>query len=102
MELGNLEVTRGAYVQAKEEEARQEQGDNVTLVLKLPNGSNGSHTFAAGVTVAYVKMIVEQNHDLPANKIVLKLGGRTLIDPLSLCDCGIQPGGKVEVDVLQQ
>ena len=100
MELGNLEDTRGAFVQAKEEEARQEQGDSVVLVLRLPTGASGMHTFAAGVTVAYVKMVIEQTYELPANRTIIKLGARTLIDPLSLCDCGVQPGGKVEVDVL--
>lgn len=101
MELGNLEAAREAAAIRKQEENLQEQGGEVTLKMKLPDGSVKVHAFAAGVTVAYVKMTLEQ-YALDISHVVLKLNGRALIDPLSLCDCGIQPGGEVDVEVVAQ
>ena len=59
------------------------------------------HRFPAGVTVAYVKMQVEQQHGL--SNTVLKLGSKVLIDPFSLCDYPeMQPGATVTVTVEQR
>eukprot|EP00798_Chlamydomonas_sp_ICE-L_P007415 gene7415-544_t len=110
MELGNLEAAREAAAIRKQEENLEEQGADVKLNMKLPDGSVkvaavargtlavGTHTYAAGATVAYVKMTLEV-YSLTASSVVLKYNGRPLIDPLSLSDCGIQPGGGVDIEV---
>ncbi|GAX81663.1 hypothetical protein CEUSTIGMA_g9091.t1 [Chlamydomonas eustigma] len=101
MELGNLESTRGAYQNTKQMEADEEQGDEVTLVLKLPDGAY-EHRFKIGVTVAYVKLVIEKEHGLAMDKTLLKLNGKLLLDPFSLCDCqGVAAGLKIDVEVIR-
>lgn len=60
---------------------------------QLPDGTQHTHTFKMGATVAYVKLQVEQAYNIPMSKQKLTTSaGRTLIDPLSLADCpGITP-----------
>ena len=97
MELGNLEETREAYVRAKDAEQQQEQGENVVLVLSLPEQGEKKHEFKVGMTVQYVKAFIEQTYGLKMAQIVLKVAGKTLIDPLSLSDC---PGIAGQQEVL--
>lgn len=101
MELGmDLEGTRNAYSDTKEAEARQEAGEEITLLIKLPDGSEHAHSFVLGVTVAFVKLIIEKEYEHPVSKLVLKANGKVLIDPLSLSDCpGFQAGVTVAVEV---
>lgn len=101
MELGtNLEETRDAYQRAKDAENQAEQGEAVVLLLKTPSQGTHAHSFKVGVTVAYVKLLVEQSYGIPMAKCVLKIAGKPLLDPLSLSDCpAIKPGGQVEVEV---
>ncbi|KAG2438833.1 hypothetical protein HXX76_005374 [Chlamydomonas incerta] len=60
-----------------------------------------AHTcFKVGVTVAYVKAFLAEQHQLEFAKLKLLTGGRLMIDPLSLGDCpGVAPGKEVEVEV---
>lgn len=58
-----------------------EEGENCVLVLQLPDGSQHSHSFKLGVTVAYVKLQVQQLYGVPMEKQLLQTGGKTLIDP---------------------
>eukprot|EP00955_Chlamydomonas_euryale_P046836 353517-Chlamydomonas_euryale.AAC.2 len=54
-----------------------------------------------GVTVAYVKLALQQQYGLPMATTQLKLNGRPLLDPLSLSDCpGISAGQEVSVEVI--
>ncbi len=56
--------------------------------------------FPAGVTVAYLKLVVEQQHGVAVAQQVLKLGDKTLIDPFSLCDYpAMQAGAQATVSV---
>ncbi|KAF5840116.1 hypothetical protein DUNSADRAFT_17717 [Dunaliella salina] len=57
-----------------------------------------SFRFPAGATIAFVKMIIEQNHNIEIAKQVLKLGEKTLIDPLSLRDY-FPSGCEAKIDV---
>ena len=51
MELaGNLEGTREAQAKVKEDEARQEQGEEAALLLHLPSGATELISFPVGVT----------------------------------------------------
>jgi hypothetical protein len=100
MELGNLEETRGAFVDAKNAESAQEQGGDVVLLLNVPQRGEQRHSFKMGATVAYVKLVVEQEYGLPMATVVLKANGKALMDPLSLSDCpGFAPGQVVNVEV---
>ena len=101
MSLGvDLEATRQQFTDAKAEELRQEEGDSVKLVLRLPDGVEAQHDFKLGHTVAYVKLEIEQKHGLPMAQLQLKMGGKVLIDPFSLADiAAITPGGVNLVDV---
>lgn len=101
MELGrDVESARTAYSSVKEQEALQEQGQEATLVLTLPSGETVPCKFKVGVTVAYVKLHLQEAHGLDMSKVVLQMNGKRLLDPLSLLDCpGIAPGKTVEVQV---
>jgi hypothetical protein len=102
MELGDLEGTRGAFQNAKQIESNVEQGEEVTLVLQLPDGTY-AHNFKLGATVAYVKLVIEQEYGLTMDKTLLKLNGKPLLDPLSLCDCqGVSAGLSVNVEVINR
>ena len=54
-----LESTRGLFSSAKAQEQQQEEGDTVSLALRLPNGELKQHTFKAGHTIAYVKLQIQ-------------------------------------------
>lgn len=57
MELGaDLESTKGTFARTKAQELQEEEGASVTCALHLPGGSVDKMSFAAGVTVAYVKV----------------------------------------------
>mmetsp|Transcript_352 Transcript_352/g.877 ORF Transcript_352/g.877 Transcript_352/m.877 type:complete len:102 (+) Transcript_352:194-499(+) len=98
MRVEGLEETRNAYTKAKEEEQRQEQGDQIDLQFSFPDSQTACHRFPAGATIAFVKMIIEQNHSVESAKQVLKLGEKTLIDPLSLRDY-FPSGSEAKIDV---
>lgn len=97
MELnGDLEHTRSAFSAEKEKEAAEEQGVDAILLLQWPDNTVKTHTFKLGATVAYVKMFLEQTYAVPMGRITLKVGDKTLMDPLSLSDCaGIKAGQTV-------
>lgn len=58
-----------------------EEGENCELVIQLPDGSQHSHSFKLGATVAYVKLQVQQLYGVPMEKQHMQTGGKTLIDP---------------------
>ncbi|EFJ48224.1 molecular chaperone [Volvox carteri f. nagariensis] len=96
----DLESSREQAAATKAAEARAEEGADVTLLLSLPEGEKAVHKFKTGVTVAYVKAFVAEQHHVEFAKMKLLLGGRMLIDPLSLSDCpGIVPGQEITVEV---
>ncbi|KXZ47006.1 hypothetical protein GPECTOR_39g500 [Gonium pectorale] len=102
MELStaDLESSRQAARSEREREVQQEEGGDVKLVITLPGGEKLNQSFKTGVTVAYVKALVAQQAGLDFGKLRLLLGGKPLIDPLSLADCpGIEPGREVAVEV---
>lgn len=67
--------------QEREREQMLEEGENCQLVLQLPDGSQHSHNFKLGATVAYVKLQVQQLYGVPMEKQLLQTDGKTLIDP---------------------
>lgn len=93
MDLGQLEATKAAWEDERAKEIAQEEGQDCSIVLQLPDGTQHPHTFKMGATVAYVKLQVEQAYSIPMGKQKLTTSqGKTLIDPLSLADCpGITP-----------
>ncbi|KAG2495668.1 hypothetical protein HYH03_006268 [Edaphochlamys debaryana] len=96
----DLESSREKAARAKAQEQHAEQGDDCTLLFTLPGKQKASHKFKTGVTVAYVKAQLAEAHGLEFAKLKLLLGGKLMIDPLSLADCkGIAPGKEVEVEV---
>mmetsp|Transcript_28701 Transcript_28701/g.52735 ORF Transcript_28701/g.52735 Transcript_28701/m.52735 type:complete len:104 (-) Transcript_28701:205-516(-) len=102
MELGaDLENTKNTFNDLKHAEEVQEQGKDATLVFLLPNGESFRASFKVGVTVAYVKLVVEKNTEIPCSKQILKINGKALIDPLSIIDCGVQPGSITDVTILE-
>jgi hypothetical protein len=72
--------------QEREREQQLEEGENCQLVVRLPDGSEHTHSFKLGVTVAWVKHFICQQYGVPQEKQLLQTGGRTLIDP---CTCSI-------------
>lgn len=101
MSLGvDLEATRQQFNDAKQQEMRQEEGDNVAVVLKLPDGVEQQHIYTLGVTVAYVKLDIEQKYGYAMANVQLKMSGKVLIDPFSLADCpGISSSGVNLIEV---
>lgn len=63
-----------------------EEGEDCTVVLQLPDGSQHSHKFKLGATVAYVKLQVQTAYGVPMEKQQLQAGGKTLIDPRESCN----------------
>jgi hypothetical protein len=59
------------------------------------------YSLPAGATVAYLKLLIQQQHGFPIGQQVLTLSEKTLLlDPFSLCDLpGLQPGCKATVRV---
>lgn len=76
MDLGQLEGTKTQFLSTKEQEQHQEEGDNVNIVLQLPDGSEKHQTFKMGHTVAYVKLLVEKEAGIPMNKQRLAIAGK--------------------------
>ena len=87
MDLGQLESTKTKFLSAKEQEQHQEEGDNVNIVLQLPDGSEKAQTFKMGHTVAYVKLLVEKEAGIPMNKQKLAISGKVGMHfpPVSSC-----------------
>lgn len=124
MELNNLEDTKALHHSLKMEEQQREEGEVVSLLLSLPGGRVEEKKLKIGVTVAYVscegqvhvkaitmqnnrlamqrqqaKLIIQKEFDLEG-VLTLRIDGRALIDPLSLCDCpGVKAGSSVKVTV---
>lgn len=71
----------------REREQQLEEGENCQLVLQLPDGSQHSHSFKLGATVAYVKLQVQELYGVPMEKQLLQTAGRTLIDPRECLEC---------------
>lgn len=97
----DLESTRFAYNSEKEQETREEEGQDVSVVFKLPGGKESQHPFKAGLTVAYLKLHLQQQYGYAITSITLQMNGRTLLDPLSLSDCpSFQASAANVIDVL--
>jgi hypothetical protein len=77
MDLGEIEDTKTKFLSAKEQEQHQEEGDNVSIVLQLPDGSEKAQTFKMGHTVAYVKLLVQKEAGIPMNKQRLAIAGKS-------------------------
>ncbi|KAL6762286.1 hypothetical protein V8C86DRAFT_2519435 [Haematococcus lacustris] len=102
MDLGaDLQAQREEFSRKKVEEARIESGEAVTLHLSLPDGSTASIRVPSGATVAYLKLLIEQQHGIPVTKCVLRLAGKAMLDPFSLCDCcpTLIAGAEAKIDV---
>mmetsp|Transcript_9902 Transcript_9902/g.32112 ORF Transcript_9902/g.32112 Transcript_9902/m.32112 type:complete len:124 (-) Transcript_9902:115-486(-) len=81
----------------KQQEEMSMLGDEVEIVLKLPDGSDKTHKFHVGQSVAYLKAWVAKEYGIEYSKQALLLGGDTLIDPMCLNDYGITSGACIEV-----
>jgi hypothetical protein len=85
MDLGvSLEGTRERQRGEREREQALEEGQDCTIVLQLPDGSQHTHVFKLGSTVAYLKLRIQQLYEVPQERQVLRAGGKTLIDPCEL------------------
>lgn len=132
MRLGlDLEERRQVAADIKRNETQEEERPPVQLQLVLPDGSSATLRLArccsnalalcsqrhqccvactpllcstpAGVTVAYLKLLIEQQHGVPQSEQDLKVAGRAMMDPFSLCDIpGLQPGCTATVEVKQK
>eukprot|EP01064_Diplonema_japonicum_P004519 TRINITY_DN1296_c1_g2_i1.p1 TRINITY_DN1296_c1_g2~~TRINITY_DN1296_c1_g2_i1.p1 ORF type:complete len:150 (+),score=37.12 TRINITY_DN1296_c1_g2_i1:66-452(+) len=77
-----------------EESEKMLAGDSVLVKFILPNGETVSSSFPHGQTVQFLKVWLDDNHNLSYAEHTLTLEGATLIDPLSLNDIkGIKTGG---------
>jgi hypothetical protein len=56
MDFGSL---RDRYGGRKAQEAAEEEGAQVELQLRLPNGEVKAHAFKTGHTIAYVKLQIQ-------------------------------------------
>lgn len=72
---------------ALEGDERELAGDVVPIVFYVPaNGEQFRRNYVLGHTVAYIKGQLEDLKGWPYERMILKLEGRLLIDPLSLND----------------
>ncbi|KAI8473308.1 MAG: hypothetical protein J3K34DRAFT_411589 [Monoraphidium minutum] len=87
MELGEaLAGTREQYSDVKAREVNEEEGEQVQLLLRMPDGQALTRAFKMGHTVAYVKLQIEKELGLSLEKQQLDLGGKRLLDILCLAD----------------
>eukprot|EP00802_Teleaulax_amphioxeia_P017965 Tamp_18138.p3 GENE.Tamp_18138~~Tamp_18138.p3 ORF type:complete len:102 (+),score=24.23 Tamp_18138:612-917(+) len=70
------------------DQGRQEIS-NITINITMPDGSAQTVEVDAGQTVEYVRAYLHEHFGVPFNGSTLQYEGRTLIDPMSLCDFGV-------------
>jgi len=103
MNLDALEASREQASKQKQEESAAERGADLLVVLQLPGGPDGpqqaEHRLPAGVTVAYLKLVIEQQHGIPSSTQCLKLAGKPMLDPFSLCDYPALKAGQAPVSI---
>mmetsp|Transcript_8140 Transcript_8140/g.9188 ORF Transcript_8140/g.9188 Transcript_8140/m.9188 type:complete len:146 (+) Transcript_8140:58-495(+) len=72
---------------ALEAEERELAGDVVPIVFFVPaNGESFRRNYVMGHTIGYIKGQLEDLKGWPYERLILKLNGKLLIDPLSLND----------------
>lgn len=75
-------------------------GDVVPVVFFVPaNGETFRRNYVMGHTIGYLKGQLEDMKGWPYERIILKLNGKTLIDPLSLNDLPFTPRQDNTVEV---
>jgi hypothetical protein len=83
--------TEQVKVDALDEAERETAGENVPVVFHvLASGEAFRLTFVMGHTVAHMKAKIEDLKSWPYERIILKLNGKLLLDPLSLNDLPFQ------------
>ncbi|GMH40129.1 hypothetical protein BSKO_08033 [Bryopsis sp. KO-2023] len=93
---GLREKTRGI----KAQEQADETGDDVKVILLMPDGSEALAVFKMGTLVSYVKAYVNNEFGHPMAKMVLLLEDRPMLDPLCLSDIpGVTQSGVNHVKV---
>ena len=68
---------------------RRCQVSNISISIKMPDGSAQNMDVDAGQTVEYVRAYIHEHFGVPFAGSTLTFEGRTLIDPMSLCDFGV-------------
>eukprot|EP00918_Siedleckia_nematoides_P096832 GHVU01212431.1.p1 GENE.GHVU01212431.1~~GHVU01212431.1.p1 ORF type:complete len:124 (+),score=23.98 GHVU01212431.1:174-545(+) len=101
----------------KQAEHQERQGTPLTCTLRLPDGTEETFEWLPDIglswsyfqvmsssEVGYVKLLLCQKKDLDGQKVLLEHGGKTLMDPLSLCDCpGIaSPKATLDVKIIER
>eukprot|EP00918_Siedleckia_nematoides_P096830 GHVU01212429.1.p3 GENE.GHVU01212429.1~~GHVU01212429.1.p3 ORF type:complete len:111 (-),score=24.90 GHVU01212429.1:4031-4363(-) len=88
----------------KQAEHQERQGTPLTCTLRLPDGTEETFEVMSSSEVGYVKLLLCQKKDLDGQKVLLEHGGKTLMDPLSLCDCpGIaSPKATLDVKIIER
>ncbi|CUG12666.1 Hypothetical protein, putative [Bodo saltans] len=78
-------------IDALDEAEREAAGDVVPVVFVVPaSGESFRMSFMMGHTVAHIKAKIEDIKSWPYERIILKLNGKFLLDPLSLNDLPFQ------------
>ena len=92
MSLNLDSVAKGSSTAGAEKEL---WGDDCQLTVTAPSGEAlGPFTLKTGITVDYVKSLVEKESGLDFTSFMLEKDGAPLPDPMSLVDVGIQAGSK--------
>eukprot|EP00891_Asterochloris_glomerata_P006102 jgi/Astpho2/6102/Aster-x0716 len=100
MESEQLEREKQKADVQKQQEVQQEQGEDLELHLRMPDGTDAVVEARLGYTVEYVKALLHERFGLPIAQQRLTCEGRPMIDPLSLSDCtGIKQGAPNLIDV---
>jgi len=68
------------------QEAQQAMGGKIAIRLILPDGSEPTHEFQTGQSIAYIKAVIMHEYGHAVASTVLKCNGTTLIDPMCLND----------------
>lgn len=96
---GEAKVTEVDYAAMGGEE-RELAGDVVPVVFFVAaNGDTFKRNYVMGHTIGYIKGQLEDLKGWPYGRIILKLNGKLLIDPLSLNDLPFTPNVDNVVEV---
>ncbi|KAK3239101.1 hypothetical protein CYMTET_50939 [Cymbomonas tetramitiformis] len=99
MGLGDLGISLEGVSNGVGKVEQDELSDDISITFKLPDGNEKMHMFKSGHTIAYLKVVVEQEYGHPVATQALTLNDKMLIDPMSLLDYPAINGAVVVVKV---
>jgi len=82
-------------------EEKELAGDQVPVIFHLPNGELFQRNYVLGQDVSYLKAQLEDLKGLEYGRTTLRIGGKVMLDPLSLSDIPlIKPRMENHIEVI--